>query len=135
MRERLAEIYHKIEVEFLDYMINLTQRAIDGDIEDKIQKRQGFYVDKLLEYGIIVPPCKVGDTVYFVARNSDEPIGIIDEIEIVQIARRKEGFHAKGRFKGSLNEFEIRSFEIDNYSFFLTREEAEAALRKEDEGK
>ena len=132
MRERLAEIYYKIEVEFLDYMINLTQRAIDGDIEDKIQKRQGFYVDKLLEYGIIVPPCKVGDTVYFVARNSGKPIGTIDEIEIVQIAQRKEGFHAKGRFKGSLNEFEIRSFKIDNHSFFITREEAEAALRKED---
>lgn len=84
--------------------------------------------DYLLANGIIVPPCKVGDTVFFVARNSGEPIGTIDEIEIVQIARRKEGFHAKGRFKGSLNEFEIRSFKIDNHSFFLTREEAEAAL-------
>ena len=84
--------------------------------------------DLLLANGIIVPPCKVGDTVYFIERNSGRPIGIIDEIEIVQIAQRKEGFHAKGRFKGSLNEFEIRSFKIDNHSFFITREEAEAAL-------
>ena len=128
MRKRLAEIYHKIEIEFLDYMIDIAQRAINDDIEDEIQERQQFYVDKLLEYGVIVPPCKVGDTVYFVARNSGRPIGTIDEIEIVQIAQRKEGFHAKARFKGNLNEFEIRSFKIDNYSFFLTREEAEAAL-------
>lgn len=84
--------------------------------------------DYLLANGVIVPPCKVGDTVYFVARNSGRPIGTIYEIEIVQIARRKEGFHAKGRFKGNLNEFEIRYFKIDNYSFFLIREEAEAAL-------
>lgn len=84
--------------------------------------------DYLLANGVIVPPCKVGQTVYFVARNSGRPIGTIDEIEIVQIAQRKEGFHAKGRFKGSLNEFEIRSFKIDNYSFFTGEEEAEQAL-------
>lgn len=84
--------------------------------------------DLLLADGWMRPPCKEGTVVYFVARNSGRPIGTIDEIEIVQIARRKEGFHAKGRFKGNLNEFEIRAFKIDNYSFFLTREEAEAAL-------
>lgn len=117
MRERLIELlrYGKKIIPIND---DRTRLSVIADI-----------AAYLSDNGVIVPPCKVGDTVYFVARNSGRPIGTIDEIEIVQIARRKEGFHAKGRFKGSLNEFEIRSFKIDNYSFFLTKEEAEAALK------
>lgn len=64
MRERLVELYHNIEIEYLDYLTNIAERAINDDIEDKIQKRQGFYVDKLLANGVIVPPCKVGQILY-----------------------------------------------------------------------
>ncbi len=120
MRERLIEL-----IKSAPY--------VNGTLGDYFNKSyiDNCIVEHLLANGVIVPPCKVGDMVYFVARNGGRPIGIIDEIEIVQIAKTKDGFNAKGRFKGNLNEFEIRSFAIDNYSFYLAKEEAEAALRKE----
>lgn len=81
MRNRLIEIYHKVEIAYLDYMIKFAERAINNDIEDEIQHRQEFFVDKLLENGVIVPPCKVGDIVY--PLNADRRFrAIIEKIEI-----------------------------------------------------
>lgn len=83
----------------------------------------------LLENGVIVPPCKVGDIVYFVARNNGKPIGTIDEIEIVMIGKTETGFCAKGKL--GENTFDIiPHFEIDNYTFFASREEAQAKLKE-----
>ena len=84
--------------------------------------------DYLLANGVIVPPWKVGDKVYFIARNSGKPIGHVDEIEITHIIKTKDGYSARGKTNGS-DEFYIPDFEIDNYSFFRTREEAEAKLK------
>ena len=78
--------------------------------------------DYLLWKGVVVLPCKVGDMVYFVERNSDIPIGIIDEIEIVMIGKTESGFCAKGKI--GENTFDIPKFEIDNHCFFASREEA-----------
>ena len=124
MRERLAEIYHNIEIEYLDYLTNIAERAIDDDIEDKIQKRQEFYVDKLLEKGVIIPPCKVGDTVYEITGNASNKIM---ESKVVAIIIATDG------------KFGVRT----DYSFpitreigrmlFLTKEEAENALNNEEE--
>ena len=86
------------------------------------------FADYLFADGWIRPPCKVGDKVYFIARNSGKPIGCIDEIKITHIIKTKDGYSAKGKTNGS-DEFYIPDFEIDNYSFFRTREEAEAKLK------
>lgn len=84
--------------------------------------------DAVIADGWVRPPCKVGDTVYFVARNSGKPIGNIDELEIVIVGKTESGFCAKGKM--GENTFDIiPHFEIDNYSFFATREEAEKALK------
>lgn len=92
-----------------------------------------IFADYLLENGVIVPPCKVGDVVYFVARNSGEPIGDIDEVEIVMIGKTEKEFCAKGKL--GENTFDIYpGFEIDNYTFYASREEAEKALRGGGEG-
>ena len=124
MRERLAEIYHKIEVEFLDYMINLTQRAVDGDIEDKIQKRQGFYVDKLLANGIIVPPCKVGDTVWCIIEG-------FNQVMEGRVRRFTVFDNFINVYCGINGYFEQVYMDKDfGKTVFLTKEAAEAALRK-----
>lgn len=84
--------------------------------------------DYILADGWIIPPVKVGDIVYFVARNSGEPIGIIDEVEIVMIGKTESGWCAKGKL--GENTFDVYPhFEIDNHSFFASREEAKKALR------
>ena len=111
MRDRLIEL---LNVAVGDS--NLT----DGEIK--------IVADYLLENGVIVPPCKIGDKVYFVSRNSGKPTGVIDEVEIVMIGKIESGFCAKGKLNGIT--FDIMPhFEIDNYSFFLSREEAEQALK------
>lgn len=91
-------------------------------------EREIIFAEHLLANGVIVPPCKVGDTVYFVARNSGRPIGSILPVEIVMIGKTESGFCAQGKI--GENTFDvIPHFEIDNYTFFASREEAEQALK------
>ncbi len=83
--------------------------------------------DYLLANGVFVPPVKVGQIVYFVERNSGKPIGTIDEIEIVMIGKTESGFCARGNL--GENTVDIKPpFEIDNYTFFTSREDALKAL-------
>ena len=53
MRNKLIELIHECEVEALKSNLHLSPERI---------------ADKLLSKGVIVPPCKVGDEIYFVAR-------------------------------------------------------------------
>ncbi len=126
MRDRLAEIYHNIEIEYLDYLTNIAERAIDGDIEDKIQKRQQFYVDKLLANGVIVSPCKVGDIVWV---KDFEKCCVIQEAEIIEIVQNKYGTHIRYEYPAFRGRIYARSIEYIGKTVFLTREEAEQALK------
>ena len=83
--------------------------------------------DYLLANGWMRPPCKVGDKVYFVPRNSGKPIGTVEEHKIVMIGKTVSGFCAKSKL-AETTFVNVPHFEIDNYSFFATREEAEAKL-------
>lgn len=115
MRDRLIELIKKAERKYLVNGTNIPQMA-------------EFAADYLLENGVIVPPCKVGQIVYFVARNSGKPIGNIDEMEIVMIGKTESGFCAKGKI--GENTFDIiPHFEIDNYTFFASQKEAKQALK------
>jgi hypothetical protein len=75
--------------------------------------------DHLLANGVIVPPCKLGDTVYVVFGN-----GIIEcivaQITIEPYAEIQYSFHCYGGMT-----FDMRFF---GDSVFLTKEEAEKAL-------
>ena len=85
--------------------------------------------DHLLANGVIVPPCKVGDTVYVL------PTGDNGLEEITEM--RALGF-AIGTPYNVANCFRVRgtsalyqpSFEQFGKSVFLTREEAESALEE-----
>lgn len=91
-------------------------------------------VDHLIENGVIVPPCKVGDTVYVLFPDPRYNFGN-NEIKIVECD--VYGFH----YCTGHNIIELRSNEhqirwgIDDVgvSIFLTKEEAEKALRGEGE--
>ena len=71
----------------------------------------------LLDNGIIVPPVKVGDRVYWI----DD--GKIKNEEVFEISIHSDGILVHTGIQFCLAQV------------FLTREEAEKALRKEDEGK
>ena len=88
-------------------------------------------VDDLLANGAILPPCKVGDTIYFETYRRGESIGVqphkVAKINVVVTIERP--FGSVGA--------EIPDWQFGKY-VFLTHEEAEKALddmRKEDEGK
>ncbi len=124
-RERLAEIYYNIEIEYLDYLTKIAERAIDGDIEDKIQHRQDFYVDKLLANGVIVPPCKEGDTVYAVDKRS----GLWWRGKTIAFYYVNPN---DMRFAVAFEDGEVSIYDVD--CVFPTKEEAEAAMKARDEG-
>jgi hypothetical protein len=98
-------------------------------------------VDYLIANGVIVPPCKVRQTVFRIVRLYGDIKPIIDEGEVFEIALTHENGEIKKRFyfleKGGNKIIDRYSLWLDfdeiGKTVFLTREEAEKAL-KEREG-
>ena len=93
--------------------------------------------DGLIDSGAILPPCKVGETVYYM---SDSPINIsvqantIYEAHISRIVITEYGTTLVVQIHNAYGVTEIPSIDDVGKTVFLTREEAEAKL-KGDEGK
>jgi hypothetical protein len=84
--------------------------------------------DHLLANGVIVPPCKVGDTLW---------LPISDRVIAYEVSKIKyDGDLLKIVTHNKLSGMQRTIWSCDvGATTFLTREEAERALRKEDEGK
>lgn len=114
MKERLIELLDKV------HRTHLGKEYFE---------RLGTIADYLLSNGVIVPPCKVGDTVY---RTRGNYCGVkIHEGVVDQISIYKDGvirFWVLGHPLG---------FACDDIgqTVFLTKEEAEKALAERREGK
>ncbi len=115
-RERLIELIHKAELE-----------TWGKPVATPIARRE-FIADYLLEHGVIVPPCKVGDVVWIVytpkfpADPADKGKWFMKQDGIQRII-----FGAKGMSIETWNMGTIPAKAIGEKLFF-TREEAEAAL-------
>ena len=105
MRNRLAELLAEAEGQINNDMPPVEQIA-----------------DYLIEHGVIVPPCKVGDVVYEINRN-----GILEmEIAQIKITERYIMFDCVDVI------FDYEDFFYENdigKTVFFTRDEAERALR------
>lgn len=66
MKERLIELLTDSEIAYAQYLSEKCDKAIKGDITEQLFKKLEFYADYLLENGVIVPPCKVGQKLYTV---------------------------------------------------------------------
>lgn len=88
--------------------------------------------DYLLENGVIVPPCKIGDTVYYICPQSTIVLtkGVIYAAKVVRIVVLNIGTALDIQIyeKGVT---EIPSVSDFGKTVFLTREEAEQALKEE----
>lgn len=90
----------------------------------------GVYADCLIENGVIVPPCKVGDTVYYI--NTQYHMALyrnkIYEAKVARIVVTSLGvclvIHIKDE-SGCCEVPDVRDF---GKTVFLTKEEAEKAL-------
>lgn len=96
-------------------------------LNDCIAKVQA---DHLLANGVIVPPCKVGDTVYWL--NFYNHLMLYRdkyyEAEVVRIVVTRLGVSCVIRVRGEHATYEIPDVEFGK-KVFLTREEAERALK------
>lgn len=109
MREKLIELLLNSDP--------LHERDLDDDLADgEIES----IADYLLANGVIVPPCKVGDTVYIISDYTNE---ILDRL-IIGIIIKKDGYDFIFDTQSSWSDTDIGK------TVFLTHEEAEKALRE-----
>lgn len=118
MRDRLIEL--------LDKKITIVE-LVDSD-EVWTNKKIAELADHLLAEGVIVPPCKVGDTVYTVSRKHPKKW----KVHFI-------GYNSQGEFKMHIaTEKFTEMLEVWDYAIgktvFLTREQAEKALERSDNG-
>lgn len=109
MRDRLIELISQVQ-----YM---------GGLEGRL-------ADYLLANGVIVPPCKVGQTVFFYTcvcgEVGKEKFDIL-EGEVISFSLQREGLWAYCRYKCGLTYWHLVEKDFGK-EVFLTREEAEKAL-------
>jgi len=110
-RDRLIELVDKAKEEYAN------------DITDHTET--DYIVECLLNNGVIVPPCKVGDTVYTIFEGDIEALKVI-------YTKTEESVEFVYRYYDAKNGF--LSMPFTNRSIgktvFLTKEEAEAKLKE-----
>lgn len=109
-------------------LIELIQNAVGGCAKHWAE----IIADHLLANGVIVPPCKVGDTVYVVDGTTDDVvIGVITHFEYNIFTTPREWITVRGTYPlfGELD-FKDRIDLLIGKTVFLTKEEAEKALKE-----
>ena len=91
--------------------------------------------DYLLANGVIVPPCKVGQTVYYLFQFSDTrilPFVRKAKVRKIYCANSKMQFLVDCELKDTKEKGIIRAWYFDAFgkTVFLSKEEAEAELKK-----
>ena len=121
MRERLIELIRGARK---------TNKGANCDLE-----REGLFADYLLANGVIVPPCKVGDTVYFISSRYETierrktQVDFVDEGVVDNIVVGQKGVPQID----VCNDDNVWMFFDADEDFgrvaFLTREDAERVLK------
>lgn len=137
MRDRLIELFRKMDK---NPEITCPNPTADGEacktckyaISEWLCDMEARKVDYLLASGVIVPPCKVGDTVYVVDGVTDDVvIGVITHLEYNIFTTPREWITVRGTypFFGE-HDFKDRIDLLIGKTVFLTKEEAERALKE-----
>lgn len=117
MRERLIELIKEADKK-VDEVLFSTKKPLSSE------EWGAIFADYLLENGVVVLPCKVGDTVYQVFPSGNEPFyekQMVTEIEYSACREDYTIWCGIGHFdKLDLNKY-----------IFLTQKEAEKAMEKE----
>lgn len=121
MRDRLIDLVSKAREKC--GLTNCLDCKYQGNETRTTRCYSYLIVDCLLENGVIVPPCKVGDTVYYLGGIHRR---LIKSATVVEIILNSDG--VRDLF---VNSEDGVSFENSLDTFFLTKEEAEKALKGE----
>jgi hypothetical protein len=118
MRERLKDMIAEANVEWLN-------KEYDHETDKSISE---YVADFLLANGVIVPPCKVGDTLYVISQMKDKRmLPFINQYDVTSITIKKKSVVIYHEMDGYIKIFKHTDF---GETVFLTREEAEQALEK-----
>ena len=105
-------------IDLLDKSDWAVKEIPNAGLDDFVQKLNDWLADYLLENGVIVPPCKVGDVLYYMLND-----GTIQDRTVDEIALNKHGLSIwAGIALVEQNQL--------GQSVFLTREAAEQALKE-----
>lgn len=86
-------------------------------------------VDALLASGVIVPPCKVGDDVWFIAKKQDETEFTVIDGNVSCIDIRNGWYHVVIAWTDYQDTYRyVAVFDDFGKTVFLTKEQAEKAL-------
>lgn len=120
MRERLIELLKMAK-------LSARNKMMYSDIDDVIDTSyEVLQADYLLENGVVVLPCKVGDVVYSIDENC---VGEVDVEYIHWLKNRIWEFYGWRRRGSYRTGFFFREADIGK-TVFLTKEEAEKALEE-----
>ena len=128
MRERLIELLKHVNFDFSEECV-----ACCEDGYKAMPMLEDFFADYLLANGVIVPPCKVGDTVYYF---SHRPFNLsllpntIYEADVVRIVTTRLGTSIVIQIHNDYGCTEVTQISSFGKTVFLTKEEAEKALNE-----
>jgi hypothetical protein len=112
----------KGERKMRDRLIELIQDSVGGCARHWAE----IIADHLLAEGVIVPPCKVGQTVYVLGQTGHTPTVLKGTVD--QLVFNKNNPHIDVGFENSFA-WDYRAEDFGK-TVFLTREEAEQALER-----
>ncbi len=127
-RDRLIELLKQATTLHLDYLESIDQKGLTDT-----EGRAKFTADHLLANGVIVPPCKVGETVYYLNTMYHMALSknTVYEAKVVRIVTTYLGtclvIHIRSDDGGCCEIPDIRDW---GKTVFLTKEEAERALKE-----
>ena len=123
-KNKLVELVQDALFQHAHYVAKERQRALEAETEaehseiyESIKTLHEYVADHLIENGVVVPPCKVGDRVY----QTDG--ARIYELEVLDVSIHK-----------NMPYYETESVDFDTRaigkSIFLTKEQAEQKLNE-----
>lgn len=111
MRDRLKKLI--LENDILCHTCGETTDALCAE----------YLADYLIENGVIVPPCKVGDNLYVISQMKDKRIlPFINTYKVTSVSIRKNGFVVYHEMDGYIKIFKQSDL---GKTVFLTKAEAE----------
>lgn len=135
-RDRLIELLNSVQCK-VNCCVAVDKRCTDLDNLDRCQIQA--ISDYLIENGVIVPPCKVGDTVYRIVYpcNGEPPLIVKGQVlEVAMTENSKNSIDYRFYFWADGEDFERRMYSLWCWwsdvgkTVFLTREEAEKFLEE-----
>ena len=132
MRDRLIELYKEATTLYFDYLDSIDEKGLTDT-----EGRAKFTIDHLIANGVVLPPCKVGDTVYCINTFFlNDPRINKCEVDALHITSSKNKIGHKKPSYALVRDENMKSLSARIYfvsigkTVFLTKEQAEQKLKE-----